>query len=158
TREVERVARLGLPGVVIATAVNGRNLDAPEFASFFQCASEQKLLVFIHPTGPILGNDRLNTSELKYLVGFPFETAVAAVSLMLSGLLDECANLRICLAHAGGALPSVIGRLERGYTVLPRFREALQRPPGSYMRSLYYDTVAHNSSTLALLLDTVGAD
>lgn len=44
--------------------------------------------------------------------GFPFETTVSISRLIVSGTLDKVPDLKILVAHAGAALPSLIGRLD----------------------------------------------
>lgn len=44
--------------------------------------------------------------------GFPFETTVAIGRMILSGVLDKFPNLKLLLAHGGGCLPFLAGRLD----------------------------------------------
>ena len=45
-------------------------------------------------------------------LGFPFETTVSVSRLIVTGTLDQVPDLKLLVAHAGAALPSLIGRLD----------------------------------------------
>src|SRR5438067_5691445 len=60
-------------------------------------------------------------------------------------------------AHGGGFLPNQSGRLSRGLVgAPPAARAASVKPPESYMRSLFFDTVVHDVRALQYLIDVVG--
>jgi aminocarboxymuconate-semialdehyde decarboxylase len=75
--------------------------------------------------------------------------------LIFGSVLERYPQLRVCLAHGGGALPSVIGRLERSYDVFEVCWRHGAGPPASYLRRLWYDTITHDVDALEAL---VGAD
>lgn len=52
------------------------------------------------------------TSSVCVSSGFPFETTVAISRLILAGMLDRYPGLKLLLAHAGGTLPFLAGRLD----------------------------------------------
>ena len=107
--ELERAVGLGLKGVAIGSNVNGKDLDHPGFLPFFAKAEALRALVFIHPLD-VIGVDRIRSYYLHNGLGNPFDTAVAAARLTMGGILDRFPRLQVCLAHAGGALPYLIGR------------------------------------------------
>jgi aminocarboxymuconate-semialdehyde decarboxylase len=82
---------------------------------------------------------------------------VAAANLIFSGLLDRFPKLDICLPHAGGALPYLIGRLNHGWKVREECK-ALKKPPASYLKRFTYDTISHSPESLRYLISLVGAD
>src|SRR5262249_50140071 len=69
-----------------------------------------------------------------------------------------CPNLKVCVAHGGGPACYAMGRLDRGWQGRPEARAKIPRPPSSYQRQLYYDTVTGNEEALRFLLDQVGAE
>ena len=89
-------------------------------------------------------------------VGFPVETAVLATRLIFSGTLDRHPSLRIVLAHGGGVLPVLAGRLDHAYRQRAEVRDAIAAPPSTYIKRFYFDTVTHHDLALRLLLDLVG--
>ncbi len=156
-QELERAAGLpGIRGVYLGTNVNGRDLSHPDFLPLFQRIEELRLPVFLHPIRP-LGPERLETCNFYNLLGFPFETAVAAAHLIFSGVLDRFPRLTFCLPHAGGALPWLIGRMDRGYKIWEACRET-KRKPSAYLKRFFYDTISHDPGTLIYLIRLVGSE
>lgn len=156
--ELERVATLkGIRGIYMGTNILGKDLANAEFFPIFERMEALRLPLFLHPTWDVIGQDRLAPYYFRNLLGNPFETAVAASSLIFGGVLDRLKSLQVCLPHAGGAFPSVIGRLDHGWEVRPECQH-LQSPPSNYLRRFHYDTISHSSQTLRYLIDLVGSD
>jgi aminocarboxymuconate-semialdehyde decarboxylase len=154
--ELERAhAELGLRAVEIGTNVAGAPLDAPALAPFWARAEALGTVVFVHPYAPLGGG--LDAYYLHNLLGNPFETAVAFSRLLLGGVLERHPRLRLCLAHGGGALPSVIGRLEHGYDIYDVCHAGGAGRPASYLGRVWYDTITHDVNALDHLLARVGA-
>jgi aminocarboxymuconate-semialdehyde decarboxylase len=105
--------RRGFLGVEIGTRVGDTELADPSLDRFFAVAHELGALVFVHPSDQDLSH-RLIGLGLGFGAGMPIETAVAAASLIAGGALSRRPEVRICLAHGGGALPALIGRLDKG--------------------------------------------
>jgi aminocarboxymuconate-semialdehyde decarboxylase len=155
--EVDRaVGKLGLRGVYVGTNVRGRDLDDPTFLAVFARVADLGVPLFLHPLN-VLGGQRVGAYYLHNLLGNPYDTAVAAARLVFGGVLDRLPSLRVCLPHAGGALPYLLGRLDQGYRVRPECRH-LPRPPSAYLDRFYFDTIAHAPDALEYLIGRVGAD
>jgi aminocarboxymuconate-semialdehyde decarboxylase len=156
--ELTRAIReLGLRGVYIGSNVCGKDLDHPDLLPFFAEAEALRAPVFIHPID-VLGVERLRPYYLHNGLGNPFDTAVAAARLIFGGVLDRFPRLQVCLAHAGGAFPYLIGRLDRVYRVRKEAREKLRRSPSAYLRRFTFDTITHHEPALRYLIGLVGAD
>jgi aminocarboxymuconate-semialdehyde decarboxylase len=155
--EVERaVTKLGCRGIYLGTNVRGKELTDPSFLPVFERIHALGAPIFLHPFN-VIGSQRLTSYYLHNLLGNPFDTAVAAANLIFSGLLDRFPKLNICLPHAGGAFPYLIGRLNHGWKVRQECR-GLKKPPLSYLRRFTYDTISHAPESLRYLIDLVGAD
>jgi aminocarboxymuconate-semialdehyde decarboxylase len=154
--ELERVHEAGVRSVEIGTHVAGSPLDAAALEPFWARAEALETVVFVHPYAP-LGRDRLGSYYLRNTLGNPFETAVAAGRLIFGGVLERHTRLRVVLAHGGGALPSVVGRLDAGFVVDASCRERGARRPSAYLRRLWYDTITHDIPALEYLISRVGA-
>jgi aminocarboxymuconate-semialdehyde decarboxylase len=155
--EVDRAARLrGIRGIYLGTNVNGRELDDPAFLPVWERITALGLPAFLHPLN-VIGAERLAAYYLGNLLGNPFDTAVAASRLIFGGVLDRFPRLAVCLPHAGGALPYLIGRLDRGQNVRRELAHA-RRPPSAYLRRFTYDTISFSAAALRYLIDLVGAD
>lgn len=156
-RELERAAKLGLRGVEIPPRIQDQGLDEPQFAVFWEAAEALRMVVCIHPFEAV-PRGMLARYGLGVLAGNLFDTGLAAAVLIYGGVLERHPHLRVVLYHAGGALPSMIGRLDMGYERLPDCRAAIPRPPSSYLNQFCFDTVAFNPPLLRYLADTYGAE
>jgi aminocarboxymuconate-semialdehyde decarboxylase len=151
------VAARGLCGVEIPASVRGDYLGDDRFLPFWESAADTGAVVFVHPT---TRGFELPVFERYYLwntVANPMETAVTGAHLIMAGVLERFPGLRVVLAHGGGALPSVRGRLRRAHVFQPQARERLQESPDDSMRRLYFDTVTHDLELLRSLIDWAGA-
>ena len=155
--ELERLMRAGLKGVEIGTHVHGIYPGDARFRSFWEACQALDAVVFIHPAEGG-GRPELRDYYMWNVIGNPMETTVAAGHLVLSGVMDIYPRLKILLAHGGGALPYLRGRLERGFHVRPEISRAISQPPTEYFKRFYYDTITHDPAVLRGLVDFVGAD
>jgi aminocarboxymuconate-semialdehyde decarboxylase len=150
------VEALGCRGVYLGTNVLGKELTDSSFLPVFERIQALQTPVFLHPLN-VIGAQRLTRYYLHNLLGNPFDTAVAAANLIFSGLLDRLPKLTVCLPHAGGAFPYLIGRLDRGWRVRDECRD-LKKPPSSYLKRFTYDTISHAPESLDYLIKLVGVD
>ena len=151
------VQELGLKGVEIGTNVNGKYLGDASFRPFWAAVEALGAVVQIHPV-PGVGGATNREFYLWNVFANPAETALTASHMILSGLLEDHPELKICLVHGGGHLPYQIGRLDRAYEMRPEARQHISRPPSYYFKQFYFDTVVHSVSALAYLVDLVGVD
>jgi aminocarboxymuconate-semialdehyde decarboxylase len=148
----------GLHGVEVPASVAGTYLGDDRFASFWAAAADCGAVVFVHPTTTGLGLPALDSHYLWNSIGNPVETAIAAAQLVTNGVLARHPGLRVLLAHGGGALLTLRGRLERAFTVRPEARAASPVPPGELLRGLYYDSLTHDRAVLADLVAFAGPE
>ena len=155
--EVARAAKLpGIRGAYMSTHVLGKNLDEKMFWPVYEKCEAVGLPIFLHPTNT-LGADRMGRYYLRNFLGNPYETGIAAASLMFGGVMDAYPKLDVVLPHAGGPFPWLLGRMTHGATVRQEVKD-LPRPPMEYKRRFHYDTIAHNRDILLDLVRLVGAD
>jgi aminocarboxymuconate-semialdehyde decarboxylase len=159
-KELKRVMiDLKLSGVELSSNVNGEDLGSEKYRPFWEAAESLGAVVFIHPAFfQQLGTDRMNSYYLKNLLGNPMETTVFAAHMIFSGMMEDYPKLKIVLAHAGGVLPYLRGRLEHGYEVRSEPKKVISKPPSAYLGMFYYDIITHYAPTLQYLIDLVGAD
>lgn len=156
--ELRHAAReLGFRAVQIGTNVNGRNLDDPRLDPFWAACQETGALVFIHPHRPAAA-ERLAEYFTINTLGNPFETTVAAASLLYGGVLERFPELDVCLAHGGGFLPYQLGRLDHAYAVKPEARIRAPLPPSHYLDRLYFDGITHDGAAFRYLVEVVGPE
>jgi aminocarboxymuconate-semialdehyde decarboxylase len=157
-QELERCKQTGLVGVQIGSNVNQLNLGEPRFFDFFKACEELGMAVFVHPW-EMMGEAEMQKYWLPWLVGMPAETSRAICSLIFSGTLEKCKNLRICFAHGGGSFPATIGRIEHGFEVRPDLCAAdNERSPRDYFGKIWFDSLVHDPVMLDYLVKIAGAD
>lgn len=152
------VTSLGMVGVEIATAVDGRDLDDPDLEPFWAAAEELQCLILVHPYASLAGRG-VSRYFLGNLVGNPAESTIAVAHLIFGGVLERHPELRVVLVHGGGFAPFQAGRWDRGFHANSRgAAQNLTRPPSDWLRRLYYDTVLHSPESLRFLLDFAGPE
>jgi aminocarboxymuconate-semialdehyde decarboxylase len=156
--ELDRcVTELGMPGVMPFGNASGVPLADARFEPLWARADALGAVVYIHPTYPV-GVEAMERFMLMPLVGFMFDTTLAAAHLVYAGVPDRYPGIRWVLAHLGGAIPYLAERLDRGYEAFPTCRERLDRPPSEVLKGFWYDTVNFDPAALRLALDFAGPD
>ena len=157
-KELERcVTRLGFKGVQILTNVAGRELSDPAFAPFWKKAEELGTLVVIHPQG-FTEARRLSRFYFNNVIGNPLETTIALHYLIFDGVLERHPNLKILAVHGGGYLASYSGRIDHAWGARSDSHGDLPKPPTSYLKKLYFDTIVFTPHQLQELVRLYGAD
>ena len=147
-----------LRGVEIGASVRDVYLGDDSFEPFWLAAAETGAVVFIHPTTRGFGGQVFGEYYLWNLVGNPLETTITAAHMVLSGLFDRHPELKVVLAHGGGALPALRGRLRHGHGFQPQARARLEEDPRDAIRRFYFDTVMHDAELLRALVEFAGAE
>lgn len=156
--ELNRVSKLpGVRGIYMGTNISNRDLDDPMFEPILARIEALDLPIFVHPIAPLVGGKRLQPFSFAALVGFPFDTTVAACHLIFGGVMDRHPGLQVTLPHAGGTLLNLIGRLDQGWKVLPDTKQ-LAHAPSTYLRRFTYDTIAHSKPIMEFIISQVGVD
>jgi aminocarboxymuconate-semialdehyde decarboxylase len=147
-----------LSGVEVAASVDGDYLGHDRFRDFWAAADETRALVFVHPTTRGFGIAALDDYYLWNTVGNPLETTITAAHLVMAGVLEEHPDLRILLAHGGGAILALRGRLRHSHTFQPDARSRLAESPVDSIHRFYLDTVTHDPTLLRAVVDYAGAE
>jgi aminocarboxymuconate-semialdehyde decarboxylase len=155
---VELMRDRRLSGVEVAASVDGDYLGHDRFRDFWAAAEETRALVFVHPSTRGFGIAALDDYYLWNTVGNPLETTITAAHLVMAGVLEEHPDLRILLAHGGGAILALRGRLRHSHTFQPDARSRLTESPVDSIRRFYLDTVTHDPALLGAVVDFAGAE
>jgi aminocarboxymuconate-semialdehyde decarboxylase len=151
----DAINRLGLMGANIPGSI-GRDprIDAERLAPFYAHAQELDVPLFLHPTDAVFGDGLQGYGgALQLSLGRIIEVSVAASRLVFSGLMERYPNLRIVMSHTGGALPYQSGRMDKNGK-----NAKLPRPPSTYMKRMYTDTVTPHSMGMRFAIDYYGID
>ncbi len=152
-RELERaMTELRLPGAMLFSNVNGVPLADARFEPLWETADHLGAVLHIHPTNPasVAGMEQY---WLMPLVGFLFDSTLAAAGLVFAGVPRRYPRIRWVLSHLGGAIPFMAERLDRGFHAFPECRRNIEAPPSEYLRSFYFDTVNFDPRALRLAVD-----
>jgi aminocarboxymuconate-semialdehyde decarboxylase len=147
---------LGLPGAMLFSNVNGIALADGRFEPLFEEADQLGAVLHIHPTSPV-GVEAMSDYWLMPLVGFLFDTTLAAAKLVFAGVPERYPRIKWVLSHLGGAIPYLAERLDRGWTAFPDCRTHISKPPSEYLRRFYFDTVNFDVNAIRLAVDFAGA-
>jgi len=150
------IGELGLVGVCVGSNIGGGPIVGPELVPVYQRIERHGVPLFLHPTTS-LAADRLQYG-MEFILGWMFDTSVAALSLVLSRTMDACPGLTVVHPHLGAMLPYLAGRVDFEYTTPWGGNEPLPAPPSDYLRRFYTDTVSDNPAALALALEFYGDD
>ena len=96
-----------------------------------EAAAGTGALIFVQ--SPTTTGFRLPAPAPNYLwnsVGNPLETAITAAQLATAGIMERFPRLKILLAHGGGGLHALRGRLRRAFAVRPGGPGPLRRRTG----------------------------
>jgi aminocarboxymuconate-semialdehyde decarboxylase len=147
------MAGQGVKGVMIGTQPKGKGgvLDDPALDPFWRAADELGSVVFIHPVFES-GDDRVHDYGMANAVGRITDTLIAVSRIIYSGHVARYSNAKIVVGVGGAALPYVIGRLRRNYSL----DSAKLGDPDAALAAMYYDTIVQDVRALRLLVDTVG--
>jgi aminocarboxymuconate-semialdehyde decarboxylase len=137
----------------VPAAVDGDYLGAERFRDFWAAAEETGALVFVHPTTRGFSLPVMDEHYLWNTVGNPLETTITAAHLVGSGVMDDHPRLRVVLAHGGGAIAALRGRLAHEQTFHEPHRDVL-----AAIRRFHVDTVVHDADVLRGLVDFFGPE
>jgi len=160
-KELRRIST-SLPfikGIILSTFACGAGLDDPQLLPLFGEVETLGLTIFLHPHYGV-GNEHFGCygHKLYLALGFPFETGTAVAKLVLSGVLEKLPNLRLLLAHSGGVLPFLAGRLDACARNDEQFNQKsiLTKPPSEYLKKLYFDAITYHSPGLNCSIEFAG--
>jgi aminocarboxymuconate-semialdehyde decarboxylase len=157
-KELRRACgELRFPGVMLFSNVNGAGLNEPQFWPIYEAANELGAVLYIHPTHPV-GVEAMTDYWLMPLVGFLMDTTLAAAKLVFTGIPERFPRIRWVLTHMGGAIPYLAERLDRGFEAFSECRANISRPPSSYLKQFYFDTVNFDLNCIELAIAFAGVD
>lgn len=107
--EIKRAVDLGLWGLSLATSYWQNTIDSPVMQPVFEAALEYGMPVFIHPSVRIAmwGGEKY---DMFTTVSREYEVAKATVE-MAYGVIPRFPGLKVIIAHLGGGMPALKGRL-----------------------------------------------
>jgi aminocarboxymuconate-semialdehyde decarboxylase len=144
-------------GAALMGTAGGRPLNDPAFLPVYAELERRGVPFLLHPISPP-GLDCMLELNLANVVGFMFETTLAATRLVFAGVFERHPKLQMIFPHLGGLAPYLMGRIQWGYERFPACSENLSAPPETYFKRFYYDTVCRNVPALRMALSMFGVD
>lgn len=156
-RVLDDACDAGLCGVELS-ASSARYLGDDALEPVWAAAEARGAIILVHPSTRGVPLPALDRHYLWNTIGNPVETAVAAANLALGGVLQHHPGLVVVLAHGGGALPALAGRLRHGQRTVVAARGALTEPLDASLGRFHVDSITHDPRLLKRLVDDIGAD
>jgi predicted TIM-barrel fold metal-dependent hydrolase len=165
-KEADRAIKdLKFRGVYIYSNINDKPLDLPEFFPLYEKMSKYDLPIYIHPMRDIDQPEYRTEKASKYLMystfGWPYETTAAMTRLVMGGVLEKYANLKVVTHHCGGMVPYFAERIRQFMQLQRRKKEYLEltRDAVDYYQMFYNDTALYgNPKALECAHGFFGAD
>ncbi len=153
--ELERALTEGAVGGLVTANPHNGSLGRADLDRLWEVASREGAPLLVHP-GYFIAPERLSEYFFGNIIGYPFETTLAAASLIASGVVDRHPDLQVVLVHGGGFLPYQYGRLVAGLT--RREIRTLSADALDYVRWFHFESIVFEREPLRYLLDLVGPD
>ena len=139
-KELHRcIEQLEITMVEAFSNVAGEPLDSERFLPFYKELARLKIPLLIHPGRPLMMSN-LREYGLAGAVGYLFDTTLAILRIVYSGLLEKLPELRIIIPHTGSTIPYLVGRIDHQYALLNSHQRKLANPPSEYLKKVYVDT------------------
>jgi len=169
TKEIERLSTMKyMRGIIMGTSGLGQGLDDLKLDPVYAALEKHNSLIFLHPHYGLpqsVYGPRANEygHVLPLAMGFPLETTIAVTRMLLSGVWDRFQQLNVLIAHSGGTLPFLAGRIESciGHDAHMKAEGKLEgrRPIWDiFKKNIYLDAVIYSEVGLKAAVDTSGAD
>lgn len=161
--ELERSLDLyGARSALLPTTAGGQALDSGQFDDLFSLAEKRGVLLFLHPVSAE-SSSRFPVYTLQVVVQWPAETTIAVARMIFGGFFDRFPRLKMLLAHGGGGLLFLKGRLNSAYEArgaegVPYFTSRIAKPPGDYFNRLYFDTCSQSRESVEFTINVAGPD
>lgn len=169
--EINRLETLPhIKGIVLGTSGLGAGLDDPKMDPIWAALEERQHLIFLHPhyglPASVYGPRASEYGHVLPLsLGFPMETTIAFTRMFLSGVFDRHPRLKIFIAHAGGTVPYLAGRIE---SCVQHERNFPEHSPGKrgpkrdfhevLKTNVWLDAVVYSEASVNAAVELVGKE
>jgi aminocarboxymuconate-semialdehyde decarboxylase len=149
------IGELGLRGVNLPSMTADGPTDAERLEPFYARVEELGVPLIVHPTDIAFAEMLTGHGDaLQRTIGRPFDSSIAILRLVFSGILERHPALKVVHTHAGGLLPPQAGRIDKNARIA-----GIPQPPSTYLKRVYTDTVAPQATgSIRSALDFYGHD
>ena len=150
-REIEyALDTLKADGIGIFTSYGDKWPGDPAFAPVFDELNRRKAVVFVHPAAPACCRG-IMPGVPPAIIEFVFDTTRAITSLLASGTLQRCPDIRFIFCHAGGTAMPIAHRIDAWSERTAHVKQQTQGVLAA-LRRLHYDiATSANPASLAAL-------
>lgn len=155
--EIERATHeLHTDGFAVTCNYNGIFLGDSSLDPVWAELNRRQAVVFVHPDAYAPAS----MGRPSPLIEVAFETTRTVVDMLYAGIFRKFPSITFILAHAGGALPVLSGRLKLLGTEpwVPNPNDITQREMQEQLARLYLDTAATAPTGMAPALHMVSPD
>lgn len=137
--EIERTKDIA-DGYAMTTVYQSVSLASPSLAPVWKELNARKASIFVHPNAYAPATNRMPSP----LVEVAFDTARTITAMLYAKVFSIYPDIKFIVAHAGGALPVLCGRLTflGAEPWVPNPNALSTDDIGAQMRGLYVDTAA----------------
>ena len=159
-----------LHGLVLFVGPQQKPLDHPDYLHLFTQAAQDDVPVWIHPCRSYRVADYQGEKFSKYMIwqtlGWVFDSSCAMIRLGLSGIFEQCPNLKVITHHHGAMIPLFSERMnysleffvQKGQQAMPDLPN--QQDLTQNLKYFYCDTALSSYQPLAIqqAVDFFGED
>ncbi|MFB9463483.1 amidohydrolase family protein [Streptomyces cinereospinus] len=152
---------LHLDGVMLNSNTAGRYLGEDWAEPLLAELHRRQVPVFLHPFDSPVIADHLGFGRASSVCEFPFDTARNVINALYRGVFQRYPDLKLILAHCGGALPTLGWRIAEHSTMGTGPRDAAldAAQVTRALSGLYYETaLAGGRHSILPTLEVTGAD
>lgn len=154
---VRAVRERSIRGFQVLTNIGGKEISAPEYEDVWRKAEELGVPVLVHPLG-FTQPDRLAQYYFNNVIGQPLETTIMLHHMIFSGVFERYPRLKLIAVHGGGYAGAYAGRMDHAWGARSDARRDIPKPPTTYLKQVYVDTVVFANDQLRHLVEFFGPD
>jgi len=151
------IDKLGMSGLAIGNNIDGEPLTSPRLADFWDEVDRRGLPVVLHPMVPP-AMEQMTEYDLSSTIGFVFDTTLAVLRMVFSGMLERYERMHLLLPHLGGTIPFLMSRIRHAHRTRPECQADLRSSPEEYLRRCFYDTASDWVPALRCTHETFGSE
>jgi predicted TIM-barrel fold metal-dependent hydrolase len=146
-----------------------RFLDDPACEWLWELALRREAAVHLHPPMLPVGHEAQVPYRLMEVVGRPCDTALTVARMIYAGTFDRHPELQVVTVHTGGAVPSLVGRLDFGWRLnfkgvadraeVEPYEQNNELEPSAYLRrNVWADTMGLCARCVRDAIEVYGID
>lgn len=139
-------------GICLMTSYQSKYLGDPSFAPVMDELNRRKAVVFTHPVRPDCCRN-LVPDVAEPVIELATDTTRTVASLLFSGTVTRCPDIKFIWSHGGGTIPFLAMRFVGWANARKDLAARLPKGPLAELKKFYYDTAqaAHPYALASLM-------